>query len=154
MAEGSSSGGPVPTPKENASLLRPWFPDHPSAALHPTKTIRMIVEYRSMHILQFLWLTRRKGRKLWGLLPHQRMVSSLTHQRVRNGEFKTLVHEECKESGSVFGIIQATVSTALPYQTSHLNCLLKIAPHTTKNLTKRNLQVDPSKKRRPIKKLD
>jgi hypothetical protein len=87
MAEGSSSSSPVPTPKENASLLRPWFPDHPSAALHPTETIRVMVEYRSMHILQFLWLTRRKGWKLWGLLPHQRMVSSklwglLPHQRM------------------------------------------------------------------------
>lgn len=96
MAESSSSGSPISTPKEDAPLLRPWILDHSSAALHPTETIRVIGENGNMNILWFLWLMRGEGQGLWGLLPHQWAVSSLPHQRVCNGEFKTPVHEECK----------------------------------------------------------
>ena len=54
MAAGTSSGGPVPTAKEEAPLLWTWLSNHTSAALHPTETDWvMILEQRNTHILQF-----------------------------------------------------------------------------------------------------
>lgn len=105
MTAGTSSGGPVSATKENTPLFWSGLLNYPFAALHPTKTTRMIPEYGMVLILLFLHLMWWKKHAFRELIPCQGTIICLPHQRVCNGEFETSVHEKCKQASSIFGII-------------------------------------------------
>lgn len=146
MATSASGSSPVSTSIEEAPLLRTWFSDHSSAACHPTITIVKVWQKRRSLLLRFLWLRQHVKRLILCWLPCEWTITSLTCKWVGNWEFKALVHNQGKQTSSVCGIVQTTMSATLPGETSLLHCLFQVASTTTKYLIKRNPQVDPSAK--------